>query len=64
MTRKYQKIVEVDEERIEEVISILEVAIGECETIIPSDVLQDAVDYLELLSYERSWCDCEENMGR
>ena len=62
--RKYNGIREVDKKQVDATIKILESAIGECEAVIPSNVLQDAVDYLELLSYERSWCNCSEDMGR
>lgn len=62
--RKYQGIREVDSKELRETIDILEAGIGECDHVIPSNVLQDAIDYLELLAYERSWCGCSEDMGR
>lgn len=64
MTRKYQGIKQIDSKRLNEVKGILEMGIGECEAIIPSAVLQDAIDYLEFLSYLRSWYGCSEDMGR
>lgn len=64
MTRKYQGIEQVDNKKLKEVMNILEISIEECEHIIPSAILQDALDYLELLSYLRSWHGCSEDMGR
>lgn len=64
MTRKYQGIGEIDKGKLRNTIDILELGIGECEAIIPSSILQDTIDYLELLSYERSWYGCSEDMGR
>ena len=61
---KYDSIGQVDNDKLHEVINVLELGIGECEATIPSVVLQDAVDYLKLLSYERSWYGCGEDMGR
>lgn len=53
--------------KIEEVISVLEAGIGEAEHVIPSDVLESAVEYLK--DYEQakialSWAGCYEDMGR
>lgn len=53
--------------KIEEVISILEAGIGEAEHVIPSEVLESAIEYLK--DYEQakialSWAECYEDMGR
>ena len=64
MNRKYEGIGQVDKQKLDANIKILECAIGECDSIIPSEVLQDVIDCLELLSYERSWYGCSEDMGR
>ena len=50
-----------------EVKDILELAVGEVDYVIPSDVLEDCITYLD--DYERmksaqSWADYPENMGR
>ena len=63
MERKFQGIGDIDNKKLRNVIDTLECAIGACDSIIPSEILQDAVAYLELLSYERSWYGCDEDMG-
>ena len=52
---------------IETTISILEASIGEIEHIIPSEVLESAIEYLK--SYQeiktvQGWIDYPEAMGR
>lgn len=52
---------------VNECKGILEAAIGECEQIIPSDVLESTIKYLdELLKLrnEKSWDMFPEAMGR
>ena len=52
---------------IEEVINVLEAAIGEVECIIPSEILESAVEYLkeyEDLKSVESWRKFPESMGR
>ena len=53
--------------KIEEVISVLEAGVGETEHVIPSEVLESAIEYLK--DYEQakialSWAGCHEDMGR
>lgn len=53
--------------KIEEVISVLEVGIGEAEHVFPSEVLETAVEYLkdyEKIKAEQSWTYYPETMGR
>lgn len=52
---------------INEVINVLETAIGEVECIIPSEILESAVEYLkeyEDLKSVESWREFPESMGR
>lgn len=52
---------------IDECKQVLEAAIGEVNVIIPDDVLEWAIFYLEeyeRLKIEKSWDDCPERMGR
>ena len=52
---------------IEEVINVLEAAIGEAEYVIPSEILESAVEYLkeyEDLKSVESWRKFPESMGR
>lgn len=52
---------------IKECEDILEIAIGEVDYAIPSDVLEDTIEYLreyEKTKSERSWRDFPECMGR
>lgn len=52
---------------INEVINVLETAIGEVECIIPSEILESAVEYLkeyEDLKSVESWRKFPESMGR
>lgn len=53
--------------KIEEVISVLEAGVGEAEHVIPSEVLESAIEYLK--DYEQakialSWAGCYDDMGR
>lgn len=53
--------------KLEEVISVLEAGVGEAEHVIPSEVLESAIEYLK--DYEQakialSWAGCYEDMGR
>ena len=52
---------------IEEVINVLEAAVGEAEYVIPSEILESAVEYLkeyEDLKSVESWRKFPESMGR
>ena len=52
---------------VEEVISVLEAGIGEAEHVIPSDILEAAVEYLkdyEELKTAESWRESPEEMER
>lgn len=53
--------------KLEEVISVLEAGVGKVEHVIPSEVLESAIEYLK--DYEQakialSWAGCYEDMGR
>ena len=52
--------------KIEEVISILEAGVGETEHVIPSEVLESAIEYLkdyENIKVTESWREFPEGMG-
>ena len=52
---------------VKECMDILELAIGEVEYSIPSDVLEDTIEYLKKykkLATEKSWEMFPEKMGR
>lgn len=52
---------------VEEVISVLEAGVGEAELVIPSDVLEAAVEFLkdyEEIKTAESWREFPEEMGR
>lgn len=53
--------------KIEEVISVLEAGVGEAEYVIPSEVLESAIEYLkdyEDMKAVESWREFPEVMGR
>ena len=53
--------------KIEEVINVLEAGVGEAEHVIPSDVLESAIEYLKDYKQAKialSWSGCYEDMGR
>lgn len=52
--------------KIEEVISVLEAGVGEVEHVIPSEVLESAIEYLkdyENMKVAESWREFPEEMG-
>ena len=52
--------------KIEEVISVLEAGVGEAEHVIPSEVLESAIEYLkdyEAMKVADSWREFPEEMG-
>lgn len=52
--------------KIEEVINVLEAGVGEAEHVIPSEVLESAIEYLKdykNMKVAESWREFPENMG-
>lgn len=53
--------------KVEEVLSVLEAGIGENECVIPSEVLESAIEYLKeykTLKTAEGWREFPEEMGR
>lgn len=62
--RKQRRDIMVD---IKECKEVLELAIGEVEAFIPSEIIESTIKHLEdyqKLKYEKSWDDFPEAMGR